>query len=80
MSNGAVTLGDLSRYLAILDAACSKCERRGRYKVAELVKRHGAGVGLPDLRAVLAADCPRINATSIHDSCGVHYPHLPAQM
>ena len=77
MSNsGAVTLDDIADRLPMLDVACSKCERRGRLSVAKLIALHGAEAKLPDLREVLAGDCPGVGATSIYDRCGVHYPQL----
>ena len=79
MSNsGAVTLGDVVGKLAMLDVACSKCDRRGRLSVAKLIAEHGADMRLPDLREVLAGDCPRLRATSYSDRCAVHYPQLAA--
>ena len=43
MSNsGAVTLGDVAGKLAMLDVACSKCERLGRLSIAKLIAQHGA--------------------------------------
>src|SRR5947207_5971853 len=47
---GAVTLGDVAGKLAMLDVACSKCERRGRLSVAKLIAEHGADAKLPVLR------------------------------
>jgi hypothetical protein len=43
---------------------------------AALIERHGADAKLPDLRVILAGDCPCARAVSIHDRCGVHYPQL----
>ena len=77
MSNNAITLGDLNGHVAMLEVACRKCDRRGRYRIAGLIERHSAAANLPDLRNVFAGDCPRINSVSIYDRCGVHYPHLP---
>jgi hypothetical protein len=78
MSNsGAITLGDLRGQFAMLDVACRKCARHGRYKVAGLIAHHGADANLPDLREVLAADCPRMKSGSLSDQCGVYYPRLP---
>jgi hypothetical protein len=31
---------------------------------------------MPDLRFIIAADCPRMIAGHIHDVCGVHFPGL----
>ena len=77
MSNsGAVTLGDIADRLPMLDVACSKCDRRGRLSVAKLIAEHGADTRLPDLREILAGDCPRARSASFNDRCAVHYPQL----
>jgi hypothetical protein len=77
-SGGAVTLGELADRLPMLEVACSRCERRGRLNVAKLIERHGPDTRLPDLREILAGDCPRSSAVAIHERCGVHY--LPAAL
>ena len=59
MSSAAVTLGDVAGKLTMLDVACSKCDRRGRLSIAKLIAEHGADMRLPDLREILAGDCPR---------------------
>jgi hypothetical protein len=64
-SSGAVTLGEIAGRLAMLEVACSRCERRGRLDVAKLIERHGADARLPDLREILAGDCPRSSAVSV---------------
>ena len=77
MSNsGAVTFGDLAGKLVMLDVACSKCDRRGRLSVAKLIAEHGAEMRLPDLREILAGDCPWLRAASFNDRCAVYYPQL----
>jgi hypothetical protein len=76
---GAVTLADIhSRGLVFLDVACAKCERRGRYRVGGLIARYGAQMGLPHLKEILSADCPRAGHISPYERCGVHYPGLAA--
>jgi hypothetical protein len=75
-NSGAVTLGDIADRLAMLDVACSKCDRRGRLSVAKLIAEHGSDMRLPDLRERLAGDCPRVRSASVVDRCGVHYPQL----
>ena len=75
-SSGAVTLDDLAGKLPMLDVACSKCDRRGGLSVAKLIAEHGADMRLPDLREILAGDCPRARSSSVVDRCGVHYPQL----
>lgn len=71
---GAITLGQVAERAAVLEVACDRCGRRGRYGTAGLVERHGAGTPMPDLRRLLAADCPRWASSNIYDLCGVHYP------
>ena len=31
---------------------------------------------MPDLRRIIAPDCPRMIAGRMHDVCGVHFPGL----
>ena len=74
--SGAITLGALRGKLQLLEIACSRCDRAGRLRLDRLLAHHGAAIGLPDLRTVLAGDCPRIRSVTI-DRCGVHFPQLP---
>ncbi len=62
---------------AALEVACRRCGRQGRYDVARLVERHGAGMPMPELRGVLAGDCPRRAARNVYDLCDVHFRQLP---
>ncbi len=73
---GAITLAQVAAKTAMLDIACSQCDRRGRRNVQTLIAEYGAGMGLPELKEMLAKGCPRLESLSIHDRCGVHYPRL----
>jgi hypothetical protein len=73
---GFVTLGQIGARLPVLDVACNRCDRLGRLRTARLVLEHGADLPLPELRHVVAADCPRLVAGRLHDVCGVHFPGL----
>jgi hypothetical protein len=77
MKRGSVTLGDLAGKIAMLEIACSRCERRGRLQMDRLIERHG-DTELPELGCVLAGDCPRAEAASISDRCDVFFPKLGA--
>ena len=72
----AVTLGDLAGRLDRLEVRCRRCERRGRLRLARLVADHGAGTGLPDVAARLAADRPRVEASAPGEGCLVFFPRL----
>lgn len=76
-TTGAVALGQVAERTAMLEVACSRCGRRGRYGTARLVERHGAGMPMPELRRVLAGDCPRWASRNIYEMCDVHFPELP---
>jgi hypothetical protein len=58
----------------LLILARRHCERHGRYNIQRLIERYGADMGLPQLMATLAVDCPRQKSTSIYDRCGFHLP------
>jgi hypothetical protein len=77
MSRTYVTLGDhAAAGHRVLIIACRHCERRSRYNVQRLIERHGAEMGLPELRTILASACPKVQAAVMYDQCGVHYPQL----
>jgi hypothetical protein len=77
MANGVITLGEMQQKgMTMLQAACRKCERRGRLSIARLIAEHGSGP--LDLRAIIAHDCPRMHpATPMYERCGVHFSELP---
>jgi hypothetical protein len=69
-------LGQVAALLPTVDAACDRCERRGRLDTASLVAEHGAELDVPTLLRIVAAACPRMQAAKTHDVCGVHMPEL----
>jgi hypothetical protein len=78
MSNsGAVTLGDIADKGPVLEIECLDCERFGRYRIAKLIEQHGANFGLPHLREILAADCPRMRSVSIYERCAARITTPP---
>ena len=63
MKRGSVTLGDLIDRIAMLEVACSRCQRRGRLQVDRLLAQYG-DMELPELGCVLAGDCPKAAANA----------------
>jgi len=41
-----------------------------------LLAEHGPAMPLPELRQIIAADCPRMIAGRVHDVCGAHFSGL----
>jgi hypothetical protein len=76
--SGAIILSDVAERTAILNVACSRCERAGRYQVENLIAEHGRWFGVPALLALLSVDCPKRQSVSAYDLCGIHCPELPA--
>ena len=78
MVSGAVTLGELARRLAILDVACSKCDRTGQYRVAKLIDRYGPDAKLVDWKDEITKDCPKRanDRVALMDLCGANFPDL----
>jgi hypothetical protein len=78
VSRAVITLGEVAERLAMLDIACRKCARSGRYQVAKLVEKYGPDASMPELRRSFATDCPRMKeSVSTYERCGIYYPHLP---
>jgi hypothetical protein len=78
-ANGSISVGDVAARASHLDVACSRCDRRGRYRLARLVEQFGADFPMTDLGAELA-NCPRRSATAQGERCDVHFPGLIAIM
>lgn len=74
MPSGAVALKDFPG--DVVELACERCGRRGRYGKARLVAEHGPDVGLPDLRARLAAGCRLVGRHFGNETCGAVFPAL----
>jgi hypothetical protein len=72
-AKGVVTLGDPVRRVEV---RCRRCPRHGRLRLAKLIADHGAGRGLSDLGARLAAGCPRATAPDPAERCFVYFPQL----
>jgi hypothetical protein len=60
----------------MLNVSCSRCDRRGLLSVDRLLAEHGPDFPIPELRHIIAADCPRMIEGKIADPCGVHFPGL----
>src|SRR4051794_28334907 len=75
MKDGVVQLGDIAGKIAIFEVACRRCERRGRLRITRLIEQHG-DMRLPELRYILAGDCPKAAVASISERCSVYFPQI----
>jgi hypothetical protein len=61
----------------VLRIECPKCERVGRYRVADLIARYGRDEKLLAWTDEVTANCARRRARSDSDPCGALCPDLP---
>ena len=53
----SLSLAKIAELLTILNVRCTKCDRRGRYRISTLIERCGADFAGPDLREKLSEGC-----------------------
>ena len=72
--------GDLEGKIDVLRVACTRCYRRGQYRLANLIKRHGCDAKLVDWKEDLTTDCPKRanDRVAMLDLCGAWFPDLVA--
>jgi hypothetical protein len=58
--HGTVTLGEVAARASHIEVACTRCERRGRYRLSRLIATLGEDFPMTDLGAQIA-DCPKRN-------------------
>jgi hypothetical protein len=68
--DGAIIFSDLIGKLEVLQIACEKCERDGRYILARLICNCGRDAKLVEWLDELTAECPKKIALNMNDPCG----------
>jgi hypothetical protein len=69
--SGALQLKDYPT--AMVRLACTRCERRGQFRLDTLIAKYGAETTLPDLRPLIA-QCEREG--KLGAACGIYYVDL----
>jgi hypothetical protein len=65
--DGAIIFSDLIGKLEVLQVACEKCERDGRYILARLIRNRGRDAKLIEWLDELTAECPKKIALNMND-------------
>ena len=73
MRRGALLIKD--HPLNVIEIACEKCNRRGRYRRSSLLEKYGPTMVLPDILAELSANCDLRDSVG-NEGCGAYYPAL----
>jgi hypothetical protein len=80
MPRDVMTPADLLGRIQTLNVACTKCDRRGRYRVKTLVRDIGVDGNIANWLASLSADCRHKNAAAFADRCDVRCPDLTREL
>ena len=75
MSTGSLSLAQIADRLTVLEVRCTKCDRRGRYRITTLIERYGADFAGPDLRGKLSEGCERHGAAE-YERCDLYFPDM----
>jgi hypothetical protein len=62
--------------LDVLRVECAKCDRKGRYHVHKLIEKYRRMGNMMKWREMLNADCPKCDASQLHDRCDLVCPDL----
>lgn len=77
MASGVITLAGLVLQCAEwVEVSCNRCDRRGSLRTARLITEYALDLPVPELRHIIAADCPKMIEGKPHDVCGIHFPGL----
>jgi hypothetical protein len=79
MVAGTIRLGEVAARVRIIDVHCDRCGRRGMLNTLRLLDVHG-NLPIPELLAILSADCPRRIEEKAHDPCGIYAPELQKRL
>ena len=68
------TLGEIAARASMLQVACARGERRGRYRLDTLIARHGADAGVRVIVPEITADCPQRESAALMERCHIPFP------
>jgi hypothetical protein len=75
-SRGYLVFGDIDGKLDILRVECTKCSRKGQYRVARLIEKYGRMGNMMKWKELLNWDCSKRDGR-LHDRCDLICPDLP---
>ena len=75
MATGSLNLAQIADCMATLAVRCTKCDRRGRYRITTLIERYGPDFAGPDLREKLSVDCEKHDAAE-YERCDLYFPGM----
>ena len=73
---GVVTLGQPTARLSLLDVSATAATDPAGYGPTTCWRNTARRLPVPELRGLIAADCPRMIENRMHEVCRVHFPQL----
>jgi len=70
------TRSEIAAHTPMLQVACSRRQRCGRYRLDTLVGRHGADAAARIILAELTAESPQRYAARLMEKCNILFPEL----
>ena len=77
MARTYLVFGDIEGKLDVLRVECTKCARKGRYRVHKLIEKYGRKANMMKWKEQLNGDCPNRDAHGMHERCDLICPDLP---
>jgi hypothetical protein len=77
MARTYLVFGDIEGKLDVLRVECSRCGRKGQYRVQRLIEKHGRKANMMKWKEQLNGDCPKRDAHAMPDRCDLVCPDLP---
>jgi hypothetical protein len=77
MARDYLAFRDIEGKLEWLNVECTKCPRKGRYSVANLIETYGRDGNMQTWRRSLTEGCARREAWHVYEGCDTVMPDLP---
>jgi hypothetical protein len=77
MARSYLVFGDIEGKLDVLRVECTRCSRKGRYRVSQLIEKYGRDASMMKWKEQLNGDCSRRDAPQLHERCDLICPELP---
>jgi hypothetical protein len=61
--------GDIAGQLSVPRVECTRCQRKGRYRVAKLIAQYGCERNMSEWMSEPKVDCPKRGAPQLHERC-----------
>jgi hypothetical protein len=77
MARSYLVFGDIESKLDVLRVECTRCSRKGSYRVRQFVEKYGRDASMMKWKEQLNDSCPRRDAPQLHERCDLICPDLP---